>query len=298
MSLWYARGNIKEMLRSAIKGEYTEDEVFSPRTAIFGGIVGFILLVIFSNVFLFATPLGASLWLIFFLTGVLALARLRAQAGLPVQSGVQDPSIPLFGGSNLTDGNIWYNGKMGIFSGERFFPSIGQEAVDQYKMAEQVGMRKASMTKALIMSVAFAAVICMVIGLPYIHQKGGFMFAGHYTTNMHRHLNWVWTWAEHFAKPSFKVISRFFVGLFGVVGLSVLHSQYMWWPIHPVGWATMTLMRTFQIWGSFLIAWFLKSVTLRWGGIQAYRKISPVFIGLILGSAIGQIFWIFLDVIM
>ena len=48
-------------------------------------------------------------------------------------------------------------------------------------------------------------------------------------------------------------------------------------------------------WLSILLAWFVKSVILRYGGISVYRAIQPFFLGLILGEFATACLWTFLD---
>ena len=46
------------------------------------------------------------------------------------------------------------------------------------------------------------------------------------------------------------------------------------------------------IWGPFLVVWTLKSLALRYGGMQFYRQTIPFFLGLAFGHfAIAGILW-------
>ena len=40
------------------------------------------------------------------------------------------------------------------------------------------------------------------------------------------------------------------------------------------------------LWASMLIAWVIKSLTIRYGGLQAYRRFVPLFLGFILGECV------------
>jgi hypothetical protein len=45
------------------------------------------------------------------------------------------------------------------------------------------------------------------------------------------------------------------------------------------------------MWCPFLIAWALKTITLRYAGIGGYRKLLPFFLGLILGDYVIPTLW-------
>ena len=45
------------------------------------------------------------------------------------------------------------------------------------------------------------------------------------------------------------------------------------------------------MWCPFLIAWMAKLITLRYGGIRAYRAALPFFLGLILGDYVVPTLW-------
>lgn len=64
------------------------------------------------------------------------------------------------------------------------------------------------------------------------------------------------------------------------------------WPVHPIG---MLLARSYfgdTIWVSVFWGWLIKIMVLRFGGAGVYRKLTPLFIGLIFGEVLGFIFWI------
>jgi len=83
----------------------------------------------------------------------------------------------------------------------------------------------------------------------------------------------------------------------GVMGaLLALRHRFIWWPLHPIG---LPIATTYTIvsYGRFSIflAWLLKSVILRYGGVAAYRALLPFFLGLILGEFATASAWVFLD---
>ncbi len=67
--------------------------------------------------------------------------------------------------------------------------------------------------------------------------------------------------------------------------LSFCHYRFYWWPLHPVGMAISTVWMLDV--RAVIVAWLAKRVTLAIGGIEAYRKLRPFFIGLIMGFFAG-----------
>ena len=71
----------------------------------------------------------------------------------------------------------------------------------------------------------------------------------------------------------------------------LMRRRFLWWPFHPIGYATLSSWGTSQLWFSILIGWFLKFTMLRLGGARIYRKVRPVFLGFILGESFIAIVW-------
>jgi hypothetical protein len=66
--------------------------------------------------------------------------------------------------------------------------------------------------------------------------------------------------------------------------LMTLRTHFVWWPLHPIGYAIAGTFTMDWLWFPTLIGWLVKALTLRYGGMQLYRTMIPFFIGLILGD--------------
>lgn len=69
--------------------------------------------------------------------------------------------------------------------------------------------------------------------------------------------------------------------------LTWLHSRFIWWAISPIGFimgGTWGLGQ--RMWASAFIAWVLVAVLRRFGGLRLYRRVRPVFLGMILGHLV------------
>ena len=98
------------------------------------------------------------------------------------------------------------------------------------------------------------------------------------------------------------------VGIFGL--LTFLRGRFLKFPLHPIGYLLFLLSLFFNfispyyrgaegvdvsetslIWGSALVAWLLKSLIIKYGGMNSYKAMKPFFIGLVVGSVFAIFAW-------
>ena len=77
--------------------------------------------------------------------------------------------------------------------------------------------------------------------------------------------------------------------------LTMMRQQLMWWPFHPIGFALGGIWMMDELWATILGTWAIKGVIMRYGGVKAYQKARPFFLGLILGQFATNGFWLILD---
>lgn len=85
------------------------------------------------------------------------------------------------------------------------------------------------------------------------------------------------------------------VGLLTTLVLLALRLRFFGFPLHPIGYAISSSWAIHLVWLPMLIAWILKSVTMRYGGLRAYRQFLPFFLGLILGDCVMGSVWALLS---
>lgn len=73
-------------------------------------------------------------------------------------------------------------------------------------------------------------------------------------------------------------------GLGLVLLLLWVRSLFLWWPLHPIGYAITSSISGAILWMPMLIAWVIKAGVLRFGGARAFRSLHPLAMGLILGE--------------
>lgn len=73
--------------------------------------------------------------------------------------------------------------------------------------------------------------------------------------------------------------------------LMIARIKFPWWPFHPIGYAISSSWSINLVWLPLLIAWVLKGLILRYGGVRLYRQAMPFFIGILLGQMIVGTLW-------
>lgn len=98
-------------------------------------------------------------------------------------------------------------------------------------------------------------------------------------------------WIAAPTKPNFPAIWAGVVGFVFCTMLNILRTRMVWFPFHPIGYAISGSWSMNLVWLPLFIAWALKLLTLRFGGLRLYRRAVPLFLGLILGQCIVGSFW-------
>ncbi len=72
-------------------------------------------------------------------------------------------------------------------------------------------------------------------------------------------------------------------------------ARYAWFPLHPVGFMLAQTYPMNMLWFSMFLGWLAKVTITRYGGTDAYRKTTPLFLGLALGDVAMMLFWLVID---
>ena len=90
--------------------------------------------------------------------------------------------------------------------------------------------------------------------------------------------------------PDWHGITFIIVGAATMGLLFLLRYLFVWWPIHPIGMTLMGSWAMYKLWFSALLAFGIKAVILRYGGLKVYNRLKPLFLGMIFaGFAIPAI---------
>ncbi len=72
-------------------------------------------------------------------------------------------------------------------------------------------------------------------------------------------------------------------------------ARLSWFPFHPAGLLMSLTWPGEALWSSIFIGWALKTLIMRFGGPDTYRKATPFFLGLALGDVISIFLWLIVD---
>ena len=293
--LWMARAHIREVCHKAWNSRYPVDdsrELLSYRTAVVGLLLGVVYMVAWLHQAGMELPVA-----IFFLVGVLiaylGITRLVIQAGLyyittPVVS--QAMTMMTFGTSSISPTGLAALGLTYSFFGDVqsiFMPSAAHAAKLQDSM--RIGRRGLCLAIALAVLVGFAVSISNLIYMAYDQGASNFnswifrVSSGAGVLSFNDVMAKIKTPADFHAQK----LSYFGIGAVGMALLTFMQYRFPWWPLHPVGLAVASIWMVRRQAISIFIGWAAKSIIIRFGGIELYRKGVPFFIGLILGQFLG-----------
>ncbi|HNS31540.1 MAG TPA: hypothetical protein PKN36_01010 [bacterium] len=298
--VWRARKHLYECVRKAFFGAPGVDdsgEMLTYRTAVIGACAAFAGMVFFLRAF--GMPWIPSILFMFFVLVVfVGLTRIVCQVGLPAAQAQCTP--PAYTAHLLPPGLVSPQGYvvMGLqysWAGD-IRTSIMASTGHSLRIQEEARIPRkilfAGIISAIIISYISAA--WMYIHAAYhmgalnISDGGGggagpWFFGG----SMARVIaNFI---VPKITNPITRdiIISRYvFTGIGAAVmsGLIFLHSRFLWWPVHFIGFPIAESQPLQYWWFAIFLAWLIKGLILKFGGHNVYNKSVPFFLGLILGN--------------
>jgi hypothetical protein len=292
--LWTARVHLSEVVRKLWDphgGVDDSEELLRYRTAVWGFIASLIFVGAWlwrSGVPIAVVPVLIVVSLIFFIlvarvvaTGGVATARSPIVPAYFIISGL---GTSILGAKGLVALNFTF-----IWQGEsRTSPMVA--ASNGLKLAELIPGPKTRLFWGLML-----ALLCSLLGAAYMTLKLAYTYGA---INLSL-INWAGAhgWPKISSTiqnmPDANMRGWLFRGIGGLVEGLLIWAQHrwFWWPFHPVGFAIAVGWLTSQIWFSALIAWILKAIIVRFGGVHLFQNLKPFFLGLILGEVSVSGFW-------
>ncbi len=226
---------------------------------------------------------------------VIVVARIRAEVGLPTMELYQvgaDEVLRAVGGDMA-----WTRSErvaMTLFfwmsRTHRQFPMSSQ--VDALRIGDRAGIRAGHVAAGLLL----ASVLATVFGFwSYLHE----MYQVGYESGKYNPIILRAFGEEPWLKLERAVVSPqgpdagraggYLFGLLFTLFLSAMRARFPGWPLHPAGFLVYGSMGIARIWVPVFIAWTVKALLLRYGGLTAHNRAIPFFIGLVAGEfAVGM----------
>ena len=290
--VWSMRHHFAAVIRTVLGRDGLDDsrEPFRYRWAAAGLVACFLILVVFCG------AMGMPWWLTvaffaIFLFISLALTHMRAEFGAPHE--ISSGSIPvhpygimlsIFGAEAFTPRALTAMSLMWwMHRGYRNHPMPNQ--LEAFKMAGPAGASGRRLAIAIIIAALVSIAATYYSNLAVCYKDGAAAKALGFK-------NWVGSETFDRLKNTMEGGTRYHPGrlwAMGMAGAFVLFLGLMrrglpWWPFHPTGYALGICYATTYFWSCFAVAWLLKVIIIRYGGMRLHRMLIPFFLGLILGQ--------------
>ncbi len=305
-AIWASRKHIAAVANHMFTGKGDMDDGDEPlryRTAGFGALGGGLLLMAF------VYAMGMSLWLIvgffaIYFAMSIAVTRMRAELGPPAHdlhgAGPETILPSIIGPAHLSPQNLTILSMMFWFNrAYRAHPMpFGLEG---YKMAERTGMNYRKLFVAIMLAVVAGTIASFWSQLHICYQVGAASKVAPPTVPLifgGEPFNRLDGWLKGVEVPSRNITYAIIVGFVFTIFLNALRMRFFWFPFHPVGFAVSSTWSMHQLWMAMFIAWFLKLMLLRYGGLRTYRAAVPLFLGLIIGECVMGSLWTLIGILL
>lgn len=303
LMLWIGRNSRSYFADLLARRGHAEDanEAIPPLMALYGWLG--CLVVMFAWVWYFGgSPVTALFTVVFGTVGFAVLAWMVAQGGLLF---LQTPwsgaelAVNLLGFKTFTPRNILVSNQVEAI----FMLDMRELALPQLfnslKMTDYVSVQR----RSLFIAIAAAVVLSMLISgeesirLPYRYGAEMMYDKWAYVNSPQRPLQFLSSQLLNPLQGNPFAWLNMGAGLAGFWGLMMMYTRFVGFPLHPAGFIFASGYPLQCFWFSYLLAWILKSVVMRYGGQKFYQKMRPFAFGLILGDALNGAVWIIIALI-
>ena len=104
-------------------------------------------------------------------------------------------------------------------------------------------------------------------------------------------------WLSNPSNTDYPSLIFMILGLLFTFFLMFMRMKFFWWPLYPAAYAVTNSWGIHNIWFCLFLAWMVKQIILRYGGLKAHRKALPFFFGIILGEFTVGSLWTIVGII-
>ena len=299
--LWLARDHLKLVVRSVYRGRDLIQEchgLLCPRLALFIFVAGFIAVTVWLNLFgMDVLPTLMFLVICFMLQ--LVNSRLICQGGLPYLTlplAPPDGFLAFFQTRLIAPLTLYMAlvvQKVTFLDiRESLMPSLFHSA----KLSEGSTPRFRFLT-GILLAIVVGVVVSFVAYLALYYKFGLNTLPDEWAIDTSRRIH------ENFAQLlNHPEEPKRWSMIFTMVGVGVMsllvagYHQFIWWPLHPIGYLTTYSSAMQILWFGFFIGWLCNTLVLRYGGVALFKEVRRVFIGLIVGDITMAIFWLIVGI--
>ncbi len=288
---WMARKHIRNVLRKSLGRESDlrdEDELFSYRTAVVGLVLGVLFMTAWLSAIGFSIPV-ALLFLFFLLVFYFGIARVLAEAGLinldlPINAHAF--TVGMVGSASLSGSTLTGLGLTNAFARNwRTFTMVGLSHVAWWR--DYLGENRGRFF--LLVCLAFIAGTAISTG--YVVYSGYAEGADNLHINLRNTGNLFFDLVVKWMKNATQISTLEILFLAAGMAISTLLALgrylFYWWPLNPIGFAIGASGPIRGVVFTLFVAWIVQVILLRVGGVGLYRKAQPLFLGILVGYAVG-----------
>ncbi|MBT3269493.1 hypothetical protein HN371_20280 [Candidatus Poribacteria bacterium] len=288
LAIWMSRDHLKHAFRQVVQPTSggSDGEAFRYRTMTVLMVVAAVFIAVFW------ARAGMSAWVIILYFTIwmaisFAITRLRAELGSPVHDlhfiGPDEILPRLFGVRRLGGANLT------TFSYLYFLNRAHRAHIMPHQLE---GMRLAHTARSPLRRLTWLMLLASVVGVlsafwAYVsmaYWEGGWQRGWESFRRLER-------WMTNPTPPDGPALAFVSFGVLLTLALAALRMRYIWWELHPVGYAISGSWAINPMIGSIFVGWLLKLLILKFGGIRMHRASTPLFLGLILGEFVLGAFW-------
>ena len=295
-SLWMGRRHLAQIWRRGWRRGHRYDdgdEIMSYPAAMWGFLASFAVLV--GMICAMGTPiLMAVLLLLLGFFSMIALTKISIHCGLGWMNS-PFPAVSLAlnatGTHVLSPSATVSLAPNWIWSSPMRITELGTVS-HGLKVADSLNVRRRSLFWALLLGVAVALVASCVFQLWLAYRQGGVNFYRWFYVNYPK-LAWGYP-AEKLQMPHgprWRFLGFSGMGAVLAGAMQYLRHHYLWWPFSVVGYAGAFIPTTRKFWFDIFLVWLFKGSLIRYGGLRAYQRFRPFFLGLLMGHALSCGVW-------
>ena len=291
MALWLARKHLRAVVQVILGSRRGADDYTEPmryRTAAFGALLGIVFLVGFCYRAGMSVSFVLAFFVIYFLI-LFAFTRMRAELGPPAHG------LPHFGPFQLIVsivGSHKIPAQTLVASAPHWTHTKGFQSqpmpayLESFKLADRSGLDTRKLWKVCLLATFVSVVVTFWAFLDLSYKWGGpGAWRGNLAYNVIERLL-----KQPAGTDGASLMSTAF-GFIFVLGGTILRFRFLWWPLHPLAYPLAGYQFFAHLWFPFMVSWLIKAPLLKYGGIRAYRKALPLFLGLILGDFVLGTMW-------
>ena len=298
--LWLARSHLKDIFTKAFKPSHPvddSDELMSYRACTFGFLFSFVFIVFWLNSVGIAVDVAVILTAGIFMSYI-GIARVIAESGVVYYSmNLNGEGLInfLFGGPNAFDPST--KTALRVIASIRsqgkgmFMPPL----VHATRIGGSIEKNKRRIVPALFMTIFIGIGVAIVYSLYLGYTWGAYNFNDYpFTRYPPGNFDSLVKALKDEIKWEPQRYTFFGIGIATYLIVSTLRYRLTWWPLTPIGLMVPMTAAIHSIFSIFL-TWGTKSILLKLGGVNLYRKCRPIFVGLLAGHACGVLLSFIVD---